>query len=242
MSSSLISVISLSIFTGSCSVEACSQSRSQRSFFSPCMEGLNTIGFRVDLRLVKMHPALAIAECALPHTADALQRRSCSVSPSCFCVASSPVRYSRPGSAQTLSGILPDPPVVRGGRSRQMATPSSDDVPGSADRISPRHVFETRIWIHLQRDGKKLSLQGWSRDLSESGVAAFVAEALILSESVTLEIPLPDCDKQMIPAKVVRALGTEYGFQFTALSAEQRRQIRATLKERPAIPRQAAGQ
>ena len=117
-----------------------------------------------------------------------------------------------------------------------MATPSSDDVPGSADRISPRHAFETRIWIRLQRDGKKLSLQGWSRDLSESGVGAFVAEALILSESVTLEIPLPDCDKQVIPAKVVRALGTEYGFQFTALSAEQRRQIRATLKERPAIP------
>jgi PilZ domain-containing protein len=92
-----------------------------------------------------------------------------------------------------------------------MTTPFSD-VPGSADRISPRHVFETRIWTRVQRDGKKLSLQGWSRDLSESGVGAFVAEALILSESVTLEIPLPDCDKQMIPAKVVRALGTEYGF------------------------------
>jgi hypothetical protein len=123
-----------------------------------------------------------------------------------------------------------------------MTTPSSDDVPGSADRISPRHVFETRIWIRLQRDGKKHSLQGWSRDLSESGVGAFVGEALILSESVTLEIPLPDCDNQMIPAKVVRALGTEYGFQFTALSAEQRRQIQATLKERPAIPRHGAGQ
>ena len=117
-----------------------------------------------------------------------------------------------------------------------MATPFSDDVPGSAERISPRHVLETRIWIRLQRDGKKLSLQGWSRDLSESGLGAFVAEVLVLSESVTLEIPLPDCDKQVIPAKVVRALGTEYGFQFTALSAEQRRQIRATLKERPAIP------
>ena len=122
-----------------------------------------------------------------------------------------------------------------------MATPSSDDVAGSADRISPRHAFETRIWIRLQRDGKKLSLQGWLRDLSESGLGAFVAEALVLSESVMLEIPLPDCDKQVIPAKVVRALGTEYGFQFTALSAEQRRQIRAALKERPAIPRHGAG-
>lgn len=123
-----------------------------------------------------------------------------------------------------------------------MITPLSDDAMGSVDRISPRHVFETRFWIRLRRDGQKLSLQGWSRDLSESGLGAFVAEALILSESVTLEIPLPDCDKQVIPAEVVRALGTEYGFQFTALSAEQRRQIRATLKDRPAIPCHGAGQ
>jgi hypothetical protein len=73
-------------------------------------------------------------------------------------------------------------------------------------------------------------------------VGAFVAEALTLDESVTLEIPLPGCDKQVIPAKVVRALGTEYGFEFTALSAEQRRQIRETLEERPAIPNHGAGQ
>ena len=113
---------------------------------------------------------------------------------------------------------------------------------GSAGRISPRHVFETRIQILLQRDSTKLSLQGWVRNLSESGLGAFVAEALTLGESVTLEIPLPNCDKQVIPAKVVRALGTEYGLQFTALSADQRRQIRATLKERPTIPYHVAGQ
>ena len=110
----------------------------------------------------------------------------------------------------------------------------------SLDKISPRHVFEARIQIRLQRDDR--SLQVWARNLSESGVGAFVAEALILNESVTLEIPLPECDKQVIPAKVVRALGTEYGFQFTALSAEQRRQIQATLKGCPAIPPYGAEQ
>jgi PilZ domain len=122
-----------------------------------------------------------------------------------------------------------------------MTTPLSNDAMGSVDKISPRHEFETRIQILLQRDSTRLSLQGWARNLSESGLGAFVAEALILGESVTLEIPLPDYDKQVVPAKVVRALGTEYGFQFTALSAEQRGQIRATLKERPAIPYHGAG-
>ena len=109
-------------------------------------------------------------------------------------------------------------------------------------RIGSHPGMCSRRGFGLQRYGKKLSVQGWSRDLGESGLGAFVAEALILGESVTLEIPLPDCDKQVIPAKVVRARGTEYGFQFMALSAEQRRQIRATLKERPAIPRHGAGQ
>jgi hypothetical protein len=117
-----------------------------------------------------------------------------------------------------------------------MKIPLSDGVTDSADRISPRHLFEARIRIRLQRDNNKLSLQGWARDLSESGIGAFVGEALILDELVTLEVPLSDPGKQAIPAKVVRALGTEYGFQFTALSAEQRRQIRATLKGHPVIP------
>ena len=117
-----------------------------------------------------------------------------------------------------------------------MATPFSDDVTGSANRISARHTFEAKIQIRLQRDSRKLSLQGWARDLSESGLAAFVAEALMLGELVTLEIPMGDSGKQTIPARVIRALGTEHGFQFTALSVEQRRQIQATLKDRPAIP------
>jgi hypothetical protein len=132
--------------------------------------------------------------------------------------------------------------VVQNSESRQMTAPLSDDAMGSVDRISPRHVFEAMIQILLERDSTKLSLQGWVRNLSESGLGAFVADALIVGESVTLEIPLPDSDKQVIPAKVVRALGTEYGFQFTALSADQRRQIRATLKERPAIPYHGARQ
>jgi hypothetical protein len=38
-----------------------------------------------------------------------------------------------------------------------------------------------------------------------------------------LEIPFPDGARHDIPPQVVCALGTEYGFQFTALSVEQRR-------------------
>jgi len=109
------------------------------------------------------------------------------------------------------------------------------------NRILPRHVFEARIRIRLQRGNQRLTLQGWARDLSESGLGGFVAEALVLGESVTLEIPLLQSGRLVIPAKVARALGTEYGFQFTALSAEQRMQIRATVKGQRAIPYPGTG-
>src|SRR5579871_348694 len=99
------------------------------------------------------------------------------------------------------------------------------DSTGSPDQIAPRHVFEARTQIRLERDERKLSLQGWLRDLSESGLRAFIAESLLLGESVVLDVPLADAKKQVITAKIVRVLGTEYGFQFTALSAEQRGQI-----------------
>jgi PilZ domain len=119
-------------------------------------------------------------------------------------------------------------------------TEHSPDGADSLHNISPRYVFEARIQLRLQRDQRKISLQGWGRDLSESGLRAFVAEALMPGEAVVLEIPLPNSDKQVIPAKVVRVLGTEYGFQFTAVSAEQRCRIQATLKGHPAISRYSA--
>jgi len=107
------------------------------------------------------------------------------------------------------------------------------------ERIAPRHVFERWVWIHRGSDGKQGSLQAWSRDLSETGLAAFSAQALALGELVILEIRLPNGEPLKIPAKVARSLGTEYGFQFTALSSEQRNEIRAGLRGTPLVPIQA---
>jgi PilZ domain len=107
----------------------------------------------------------------------------------------------------------------------------------SADRIASRHVFETRIWIQFDRGSEKIAVQGWTRDLSESGLSAFVAQGPVFGELVTLEVPLSENRKDVIPAKVVRTLGTEYGFQFTALSAEQRKRIQVALQQHSELPR-----
>ena len=110
-----------------------------------------------------------------------------------------------------------------------------------APEISPRHRFEARIDIRVRRGERELSLQGWARDLSESGLRAFVADPLEKGELVVFEIPLPDIDRQVIPAKVVRTLGTDYGFEFTALSAEQRSHIQLALRNCPLLRRPQAG-
>jgi len=96
-------------------------------------------------------------------------------------------------------------------------------------RIAPRYVFEARIRINIERYDRKFVTDGWARDLSESGLGAFVAFGLAMDEHVILEIPLTLSAKLLLPAKVARCLGTEYGFRFTALSAAQRDLIRSTV-------------
>jgi hypothetical protein len=74
-----------------------------------------------------------------------------------------------------------------------MTTP--DETHGPAGRTLPRHTFEARIKILLERDGQSLTVQGWTRNLSEGGVNAFVAHRLSLGEFVMLAIPFPDAPR-----------------------------------------------
>ena len=103
------------------------------------------------------------------------------------------------------------------------------------ERITPRYVFEARIRILVQRASQNLAMEGWARDISETGISAFVAQGLIVGELVTLEIPLASSRWHSIPAKVARCIGTQYGFQFTALSPGQRENIQFAVRDHPEI-------
>lgn len=105
------------------------------------------------------------------------------------------------------------------------------DKPVGVERILPRYRFEARVKIQVVRDGEKRVGEGWARDLSETGLGAFVGMELVLGEFATLKIPCPDGEELLIPVQVTRNVGTEYGFQFTALSRKQRDQIRSLLPE-----------
>jgi PilZ domain len=104
------------------------------------------------------------------------------------------------------------------------------------NRIATRYVLEARILIRFCRGSQKFAVQGWARDLSEGGLGAFVAENLVIGELVTLQIPLGASGTEVMAAKVSREVGTQYGFQFTAVSAEQRLRIQAALKGQKEIP------
>lgn len=103
-------------------------------------------------------------------------------------------------------------------------------------RIATRHAFEARIRISVLRNGSEYFVDGWARDLSESGLAAFVAHHLLPGEKALLEIPLSESKRLVMEGRVARSLGTEYGFEFTAVSAAQRHLLRSALQRRPVIP------
>jgi hypothetical protein len=105
-----------------------------------------------------------------------------------------------------------------------------------AERILPRYEFDARVKIEVMREHKTRRTDGWARDLSENGLGAFVGAELFIGETATLRIPLRNEEELLIPAQVTRKVGTEYGFQFTALSPMQRDQIRSVLATSKIIP------
>lgn len=109
----------------------------------------------------------------------------------------------------------------------------SDGHSDAASRIAPRYQFETRVAIQVKSG---TSTEGWVRDLSESGIGAFVGRELSVGETATLTFRLTDSAKIVLPAQVVTAIGTRYGFRFLALSAEQREQIVKATQHLKVIP------
>ena len=116
-----------------------------------------------------------------------------------------------------------------------MGSGSPNEQEGSVNRITPRYALEKRIRISVQRVSENLVMEGWTRDISEGGLSAFVARDLMVGEHVRLEIPLAPLRSLSIPAKIASRLGTQYGFQFTALSPEQRADIQSEVRNCPEI-------
>lgn len=104
--------------------------------------------------------------------------------------------------------------------------PKPNPLPSDVRRRFSRYALDVRMLVNVFRSGATLSLWGRSHELGEDGIGGTLTGELEPGEVVSMEVSLP---LAAYPLKV-RALvryrhGLLHGFEFLALSAEQRSTI-----------------
>jgi len=93
-------------------------------------------------------------------------------------------------------------------------------------RRFPRYPADIRVSIQVFRGEKGLSLWGRSNELGEDGVGATLTEEVQPGEVVTMEFSLPVTAYPMkVRALVKYRTGLRHGFEFLALSPQQREML-----------------
>ena len=94
-------------------------------------------------------------------------------------------------------------------------------------RRSPRYPINVALDVIALRSGVPENLPGRCTDLSESGVGAMVAGELASGQQLAVELRLPNVGVPVRARALVRYQGQlRCGFEFVALSVEQREMIR----------------
>ncbi len=98
------------------------------------------------------------------------------------------------------------------------------EQPPSARRRFPRYSLDIRITMQLFREGEVISLWGRTNEMGRDGIGATLTGQLQQGEVVTMELTLPRCSRAIKIRALVRYRdGLRHGFEFLALTADQRR-------------------
>ncbi len=96
----------------------------------------------------------------------------------------------------------------------------------SSRRFS-RYPLDVKLSVHVFRAGESVSFWGRSNELGEDGIGATLTGTLESGEVVAMELPLPMAAYPMKFRALVRYRdGLRHGFEFLALTAPQRDEIR----------------
>jgi PilZ domain len=96
----------------------------------------------------------------------------------------------------------------------------------SLSRRFPRYPIDIRISLQVFRSGEILSLWGRSNELGADGIGATLTRQLEPGEVVSMEFTLPMTSYPIKLRALVRYRdGLRHGFEFLALSIEQREGI-----------------
>ncbi len=110
--------------------------------------------------------------------------------------------------------------MVSSNTSAESGTASRDQ------RRSPRYHVDVRLRLILQKDGKAQIAHGRGNDISDTGMAVFVPQELLLEERVEVEFTLPYSRQPLRVRAVIRNRnGFRYGVEFLTLSTLQREEI-----------------
>jgi len=108
---------------------------------------------------------------------------------------------------------------------------------GRQRRRFPRHRTDLSLTVTVLRQEGYSRLQGRCHEIAEAGLGGAISTALVAGEVVSLEFSIPDMSEPLVLRAVVRhRAGLVYGFEFIALSPEQRERILTFAKPLPLVP------
>jgi PilZ domain len=111
---------------------------------------------------------------------------------------------------------------------------STPNPAASSGRRFQRHPLDIRISIQVFRDGETISLWGRSSELGEDGIGGTVTTELEPGEVVSMELSLPLTPFPIKCRALVRYRdGLRHGFEFLALSPQQREAVRKLCQALP---------
>ncbi|MBZ5648652.1 MAG: PilZ domain-containing protein [Acidobacteriia bacterium] len=106
------------------------------------------------------------------------------------------------------------------------ASPGSAPGGGRDMRRSPRYTVDVRLRLIVHKSGKNTIVHGRGNDISESGMALFVAHDLEVGDRLEVEFTLPYSRQPLRAGATIRNRnGYRYGVEFLTLSIPQREEI-----------------
>ncbi len=108
-----------------------------------------------------------------------------------------------------------------------MSPTSGNQASGGRElRRTPRYNVDVRLKLVVAKDGKSVMVHGRGNDISENGMAMFVAHELAVEQRLEVEFTLPYSRQPLRIGIVVRNRnGYRYGVEFRTLSEPQKQEI-----------------
>jgi len=100
--------------------------------------------------------------------------------------------------------------------------------PKRAKRRSPRAKINMHVKVWRRVNGEKKLVPGYSRNISQDGIAVFIPAQIPVDEKVELQFRLPGLSSEITVHAVVRGANKlQYGMEFTSLEGAVKRLLAA---------------